>query len=112
MNFSQFILLFLAIALIGCTTSNSNSDSDGDIDAIDQEDSEDETEAAENGALNFVTLGPRQILMAAGNPITQGFLESLGVTCHTVQVDELHKAAGGIGCLTGILERDTSLHQT
>jgi arginine deiminase len=67
----------------------------------------DEAEATENGALNFVTLGPRQVLIATGNPITQAFLESQGVTCHTVQVDELHKAAGGIGCLTGILERDS-----
>jgi N-dimethylarginine dimethylaminohydrolase len=67
----------------------------------------DETEATEGGSLNFVTLGPRQILMAAGNPKTQAFLESEGVTCHTVQVDELLKAAGGIGCLTGIIERET-----
>ena len=66
----------------------------------------DETEASENGALNFVTLGARQVLMATGNPITQAFLESLEVTCYTVQIDELHKAAGGIGCLTGILERE------
>ena len=65
----------------------------------------DETEAEHNKALNFVTLAPRQILMAAGNPITQAFYESLGITCHTVEVDELGKAAGAIGCLTGILER-------
>jgi arginine deiminase len=57
-------------------------------------------------ALNFVTLGPRRILLAAGNPITQGYLEERGVICHTVEVNELIKAAGGIGCLTGILERD------
>jgi len=66
----------------------------------------DEAEATHNGALNFVTVGPREILIAAGNPITQTFLESLGVTCHTVEVGELHKAAGGIGCLTGILKRE------
>jgi N-dimethylarginine dimethylaminohydrolase len=65
----------------------------------------DETEAARGGALNFVTLGPRQILMAAGNPQTQAFLEAEGVVCRTVQVDELLKAAGGIGCLTGVVER-------
>jgi arginine deiminase len=29
-----------------------------------------------------------------------------GITCQTVQVDELLQAAGGIGCLTGILERE------
>jgi len=31
------------------------------------------------------------------------------VTCHTVPVDELLKAAGGIGCLTGVIERAREL---
>jgi N-dimethylarginine dimethylaminohydrolase len=57
-------------------------------------------------ALNFVTLGPRRILMAAGCPATQAFFEALGIACQTVQIDELARAAGGIGCLTGMLERD------
>ncbi len=69
----------------------------------------DENEVAHRSALNFVTLGPRKILMAAGNPITQAFYENAGITCHAVEVDELIKAAGGIGCMTGILERDASL---
>jgi N-dimethylarginine dimethylaminohydrolase len=68
----------------------------------------DEGEAVRGMALNFVTLGPQRILMAAGNPTTQSFYERAGITCHTVQVDELIKAAGGIGCLTGILERESS----
>ncbi|MGB3905963.1 MAG: amidinotransferase [Anaerolineae bacterium] len=66
----------------------------------------DEEEAVRGFALNFVTLGPREILMAAGNPNTQAFYEEAGITCHTVEVDELVKAAGAIACLTGILERD------
>jgi arginine deiminase len=66
----------------------------------------DEGEAERRVGLNFVVLGPRRILMAAGNPITQAFYESAGITCHTVEVDELAKAAGAIGCLTGILERE------
>ena len=66
----------------------------------------DEKEAKRGMALNFVTLGPRQILMPAGNPVTQAFYEDAGIFCHTVEVDELLKAAGGIGCLTGILERE------
>jgi arginine deiminase len=53
-----------------------------------------------------VTLRPRKILTAAKNPNTQTFLENLGVECVTVNVDELGKAAGAIGCLTGILERE------
>jgi len=66
----------------------------------------DENEAMEGFALNFMTLGQRKILMAAGNPITQKFYEKLGVECVVVAVDELTKAAGGIGCLTGVLKRD------
>lgn len=56
--------------------------------------------------MNLVTLGPRTILMAAGNPITQAFYEGLGIECHTVPVDELSKAAGAMGCMTGIIERE------
>jgi N-dimethylarginine dimethylaminohydrolase len=66
----------------------------------------DGAEAIEGMALNFVTLGPRHILMPAGNPATQAFYEDLGIACHTVEIDELSKAAGGIGCLTGVLHRD------
>ncbi len=69
----------------------------------------DEREALLGFALNFVTLGPRHILMPAGNPITQQFYEKLGVTCRTVEVDELTKAAGAIGCLTGVLQREIVL---
>ncbi|MEJ2732541.1 MAG: amidinotransferase [Anaerolineae bacterium] len=65
----------------------------------------DENEARGGMALNFVTLRPRQILMPAGNPVTQAFYQDAGISCQTVEVDELLKAAGGIGCLTGILER-------
>ncbi len=66
----------------------------------------DETEARRGHALNVVPLAPRTILMPAGNPITQRFYESLGVTCLPVEVDEILKAAGGIGCMTGVLERE------
>ncbi len=57
-------------------------------------------------AFNFVCLGPREILMPAGNPQTQAYYESLGIKCHTVDVSELRKAAGAVGCLTGIVERE------
>jgi len=57
-------------------------------------------------AFNFVCLGPRQILMPAGNPETQTYYESLGINCHTVDVSELRKAAGAVGCLTGIVQRE------
>ena len=65
-----------------------------------------DTEEAETGrALNFVTLGPRRILMVGGNPDSRGFYEALGIECISVPAAELGKAAGAIGCLTGILER-------
>jgi arginine deiminase len=63
-------------------------------------------ESRDSHAFNFVTLGPRTILMPGGNPQTQRFYEELGVRCVTVPVDELSKAAGAIGCLTGIVERE------
>jgi N-dimethylarginine dimethylaminohydrolase len=56
-------------------------------------------------ALNFVTLGPSRILMAEGYPVLERFFEKAGLACRTTPVGELRKAAGGIGCLTGILER-------
>lgn len=66
-----------------------------------------DVEEAMNGfGFNFVTLGPRKILMAANNPNTQAFYESLGIECVTVEIDELGKAAGAIGCLTGVIERE------
>ena len=46
------------------------------------------------------------ILMPAGNPVSEAFYRELGITCHTVEVGEIAKAAGSIGCLTGILERE------
>jgi len=66
----------------------------------------DEREAVCGMALNFVTLGPCRILMPTGNPKTQSFYEDRGIRCVTVEVSELHKAAGGIGCLTGIIKRE------
>ena len=62
-------------------------------------------EAERNRALNFVTLGPRKILMVAGNPVTQAFYEGLDINCEAVDTRELSKAAGNIGCLTGIIAR-------
>ena len=63
-------------------------------------------EAERGMALNGVTLGPRRLLMASGNPATRRFYENLGIECSTVELDELHRAAGGAACLTGVLERE------
>jgi len=68
----------------------------------------DEKEDIQGMALNFVTLAPNTILMPAGNSSTQSFYEDSGIKCVTAEVNELHKAAGGIGCLTGVLKRSTT----
>ena len=62
-------------------------------------------EATRGMPMNFVTLAPRRVLMPGGNPVTQAFLEDCGVDCKTVILDELVKAAGAVGCLSGILSR-------
>ncbi|PLP58025.1 amidinotransferase [Mesorhizobium loti] len=66
----------------------------------------DEEELKQNHAFNIVTLGPRKIMMVAGNPNTQAFYESLGIETVVVGAHELGKAAGATGCLTGILRRE------
>ncbi len=58
--------------------------------------------------INFVTLGPRRVLMVAGVHRVQTYLESLGVECLTTPTDELGKAAGNVGCLTGVISRATA----
>ena len=62
-------------------------------------------EVEQRKAFNIVTLAPRKILMPAGCPVTQAFYEEQGVECITVEVDELVKAAGAIGCLSGVIDR-------
>ena len=58
-------------------------------------------------ALNFVTLGPRRILMVDGNPVSRAFFVNQGIECLCVPANELAKAAGAIGCLTGVLWRES-----
>ena len=60
---------------------------------------------AMNRALNFVTLGPSHILMKNESGPYRTFIEDLGVRVVALDADELVKAAGGFGCLTGVLER-------
>jgi len=69
----------------------------------------DTDEAAHNKAFNFVVLGPRKILMAAGNPKSRAFYESIGIECFLTPMDELKKASGAIGCMTLVLQREMVL---
>ncbi len=66
----------------------------------------DEQEAREGMALNFVALEPYRVLMPAGCPRTRAFYEAAGLTCDELEIGHLRRAAGGMGCLTGILRRD------
>ncbi len=65
-----------------------------------------EDDQASYRGINFVTLGPRRILMVSGLPKAQSFFENLGIECHLAATDELSKAAGNVGCLTGVLSRE------
>jgi len=56
--------------------------------------------------MNFVTLGPGRILMPAGNDRTRDWYEGLGIEVLETPMYELRKAAGAVGCLTGIVARD------
>jgi N-dimethylarginine dimethylaminohydrolase len=66
----------------------------------------DADEAQANRGLNVVALGPRRVLMPAGNDAMRGFYEGLGVEVVETPCFELRKAAGAVGCLTGVVERE------
>jgi N-dimethylarginine dimethylaminohydrolase len=57
-------------------------------------------------AINFVTLGPRRILMVSGLNEFRNEFEKLGIECRTSPTDELSRAAGNIGCLSAVLWRE------
>lgn len=66
----------------------------------------DEDAAQANRAMNFVTISPRKILMPAGNDMTRSWYEKLDIEVIETPMRELKKAAGAVGCLTGIVARD------
>jgi arginine deiminase len=57
-------------------------------------------------ALNFVTLAPGKILMAAGYPETKKFLENHSIQVIEVEIAELRKGWGSLHCMIGILRRN------
>lgn len=65
-------------------------------------------EAMTNMAFNFVVLNKKKIMLPAKNPRSLAFYESCGIECLPVPVDELRKANGAMGCMTGILQRETA----
>jgi arginine deiminase len=65
----------------------------------------DRDEMASGSAHNFVVLGPRRVVMPAGNPRSVARYEALGIECVCVEIGEIAKAAGAIGCMTGVVKR-------
>jgi N-dimethylarginine dimethylaminohydrolase len=62
--------------------------------------------------MNVVCVSPRTVVMPAGAPFVRDALLRAGIdVAAQVDVDELLAAAGGIGCATGILVRETPTPQ-
>lgn len=64
-----------------------------------------EDEAEANRGLNAVTLAPMRVLMPGGAPRIAEWYRGLGIDATETPMDELAKAAGAVGCLTGIVGR-------
>lgn len=62
-------------------------------------------ELLERRGMNFVTLRRREVVMPAGCPELRGALRARGVTVYELEIGEYLAAAGGLGCLTGVLHR-------
>jgi N-dimethylarginine dimethylaminohydrolase len=58
-----------------------------------------------NLGMNFVVLSPRVVVMPAGCDSVRTVLHNNGIKVWELDVSEYCKAAGGLGCLTGILHR-------
>lgn len=57
-------------------------------------------------SLNILTLAPQEVLMPTSNPATKQRLEANGITCHEVEVSEIHKMGGGLACMALPLYRE------
>ena len=66
---------------------------------------EESDEVSTGGGMNFVTLAQRTILLPGGCASSRARYEAHGVEVHEAAIDEYLSAAGGLGCLTGILHR-------
>jgi N-dimethylarginine dimethylaminohydrolase len=55
--------------------------------------------------MNLLVLAPGRVLMPAGCPGIRRTLERAGVAVDEIGVGEYLRAAGGIGCVTGVVRR-------
>ncbi len=56
--------------------------------------------------MNFVTLAPGEVVMPEECPVLRERMEKEAVRCHVLDVHQYIRAAGAIGCVTGILYRE------
>ncbi|MFO8059160.1 MAG: arginine deiminase family protein [Bacillota bacterium] len=62
-------------------------------------------EVKEGAAINLVVLGPRRVLLPAGNPLTRAALEAEGVETVEIDISEIRKGWGALHCMTAFLKR-------
>jgi N-dimethylarginine dimethylaminohydrolase len=67
----------------------------------------DDDEVALSRAMNFVVLGGGRLVMPAGSPRAEARYRDAGWTPDTLNISEYLSCAGGLGCLTGILWRQS-----
>jgi N-dimethylarginine dimethylaminohydrolase len=66
---------------------------------------EPDRELTEGRSNNFVTLEPSRVVLPSNCPRTREILENHGIQTHEVDVSQYLHAAGGPGCVTGIVRR-------
>lgn len=59
-----------------------------------------------NRGFNIVTLAPGRVLMPGGNPRVRSWYDAMGLDTVEVDMSELRKCAGAVGCLTLVILRD------
>lgn len=62
-------------------------------------------DVSERLGMNFVAVGPGRVVMPSGCPSVRDRLRDAGAEVHEAEISEYCKAAGGLGCLTGIIRR-------
>ncbi|RKT53819.1 dimethylarginine dimethylaminohydrolase family protein [Saccharothrix australiensis] len=65
----------------------------------------DDEDVVRRRGMNLVALGPRRVLVPAGAPSVRRALERSGVDVREVPTTQHVRAAGGLGCVTGVLHR-------
>lgn len=65
-------------------------------------------DVSERLGMNFVAVSPREVIMPSACPSVRDSLAKAGVATHEIDIGEYSKAAGGLGCMTGIIRRQTS----